>query len=37
MATIVITDIAWPSPTIESDLAHDAGHEIFWRIPTNTC
>lgn len=29
MATIVITDIAWPSPTIETDLAHAAGHEIL--------
>ena len=29
MATIVITDIAWPSPAIESDLAHAAGHEIL--------
>ncbi|GAA5092237.1 C-terminal binding protein [Microbacterium yannicii] len=29
MATIVITDIAWPSPAIESDLAHASGHEIL--------
>lgn len=29
MATIVITDIAWPSPAIELGLAHAAGHEIL--------
>ena len=29
MATIVITDIAWPSPAIESELAHANGHEIL--------
>jgi D-3-phosphoglycerate dehydrogenase / 2-oxoglutarate reductase len=28
MATIVITDIAWPRPTIETGLAHAAGHEV---------
>jgi D-3-phosphoglycerate dehydrogenase len=28
MATIVITDIAWPSPAIETGLAHAAGHEV---------
>lgn len=29
MATIVITDIAWPSPAIESELARAAGHAIL--------
>lgn len=29
MATIVITDVAWPAPTIEAGLAHGAGHEII--------
>ncbi|NLP85155.1 C-terminal binding protein [Microbacterium sp. CFH 90308] len=29
MATIVITDIAWPSPAIETGLAHAARHEIL--------
>ncbi|MEN2738424.1 C-terminal binding protein [Microbacterium sp. X-17] len=29
MATIVITDIAWPSPAIETGLARGAGHDIL--------
>jgi D-3-phosphoglycerate dehydrogenase len=29
MATIVITDIAWPSPAIEAGMARAAGHEIL--------
>ena len=29
MATIVITDIVWPRPAIESELAHANGHEIL--------